>query len=165
MIAYDEIAKEDLSYNATRGERSRNGRSWRLGLNAEGVQGPLDQRDDYKQAKETSNEMCKEYTATAGCGNTTIHPQQQVRQRPDQQFEGHEEDSYRLDSSTGWKYIMFPRQGILLLRHPGGNRPTAGGQHGIGNLHHGVNRDFFSFQMKHFACRNFNLLAIDGECS
>ena len=38
---------------------------------------------------------------------------------------------------------MFPRQGILLLlRHPGGNRPTAGGQHGVGNLHHEVNSDF-----------------------
>ena len=47
--------------------------------------------------------------------------------RPNLQYEGHEKDSYRLDSSTGGN-IMFPRQCILLLfRHPGGNRPTSGG--------------------------------------
>ena len=48
--------------------------------------------------------------------------------------------------------IVFPRQGILLLllRHPGGNRPTAGGQHGIGHLHHGVKSDFLSFHMRDF---------------
>ena len=71
IIACDEIAKEDLSYGATRGERNRNENSWRLELNAEGVTGPLDQRDDNKDAKE-------EYAATAGCGNTAKHPQRQV---------------------------------------------------------------------------------------
>ena len=60
---------------------------------------------------------------------------------------------------------IFPRQCIRLhLRHPGGNRATAGGQRGSGTLHHGVNSDCLkSFQMRHFACRKFNLLAIDGN--
>ena len=106
IIAYDEIAKEDHSYNATRGKRSRNENSWRLVLEAECANVPLDQRDDYKEAKETCNRLHKEHAGTAGCGNTTIHPQQQVRKRPNQQFEGYEEDSYRLDSSTGWKYYV-----------------------------------------------------------
>ena len=100
---YDEIAKEDHSSVATRGERSRNENSWRLVLNAESANGPLDQRDDHQETKETCNKLYKEYAAAAGCGNTTIHPQQRVREKPNQQFEGHEEDSYRLDSSTGWK--------------------------------------------------------------
>ena len=54
---------------------------------------------------------------------------------------------------------MFPRQCILPLplRHPGGNSKSG---RGTGQLHHGVNSDFFSFQMKPFACRKFNLLAI-----
>ena len=33
------------------------------------------------------------------CGNTPIAPQQQVRQRPNQQFEGHEVYSYRRDTA------------------------------------------------------------------
>ena len=129
----------DHSYNATRGERSRNERSWRLVLNAEGAQGPLDQRDDNKQAKETCNKMYKEHAATAGCGNAPIHPQQQVRQKSNQQFEGHEEDSYRLDSS-GWRCIV-PATMHYSLRHLGGKSQTAGGR-GTGQLHHGVNSDF-----------------------
>ena len=37
-----------------------------------------------------------------------------------------------------------------------------------GTQHHGVNRVFFffsSFQMRHFACRKFHLVAIDGVCN
>ena len=32
---------------------------------------------------------------------------------------------------------------VLLLHHPGGNHPTAGGQHGTGILHHGMSNRFF----------------------
>ena len=46
ISAYDEIEKEDHSYNATRGERSRNENSWGLVSKAEGANGPLDHRDD-----------------------------------------------------------------------------------------------------------------------
>ena len=36
-----------------------------------------------------------------------ITPEQQVRQRIDQQFEGLEEDDSRLEASTGWRYYPF----------------------------------------------------------
>ena len=38
-------------------------------------------------------------------------------------------------------YLQPPR--VLPLHHLGGNHPTAGGQHGIGILHHGMNNRFF----------------------
>ena len=43
-IQYDETAPADHSYVATSQERSRNDKSWILALNAEGMQGPLNQR-------------------------------------------------------------------------------------------------------------------------
>ena len=36
-----------------------------------------------------------------------IDPQDQVRQRPEQQFEGHEGDFYRVESETGWNYYLL----------------------------------------------------------
>ena len=60
--------------------------------------------------------------------------------------------------------VVFPRPCILPLPlgHPGGKSQTAGGR-GTGQLHDGVNSDFFVFQMKHFVCRKFNLLAPTGR--
>ena len=132
-----------------------------LSLNAEGANGPVDQREDFKDAKETCKRLDHEHTAFTGCGNTPIPPQQQVRRRPNQQFVSHEEYSKRLDSS-GWKCCVPATIHSSYLRHHGDNRAIAGGQCGIGTPHHGVNSDFFSsFQMRHFACRKFNLLGID----
>ena len=105
--ASDVIASEDHSHIAARWERSRNENSWKLVLNSEGANGPVDQRGDYKEAKTTCDRMYREYAATAGYVNTRIHPQDQVRQRPEQQFEGHEEDSYRIDAETEWKCHEF----------------------------------------------------------
>ena len=48
LIQYDEIAFEDHSLIATRQERSRNEKSGKLLLNAEGTQGPLNQRSDFR---------------------------------------------------------------------------------------------------------------------
>ena len=48
---YDVIASEDHCYIATRWERSRNENSWKLVQNSGGANGPVDQRDDYKEAK------------------------------------------------------------------------------------------------------------------
>ena len=76
-MAYDDIAKEDHSYNATREEGSRKERS------------------------------------------RAIHPQQ-VRERSNQRFEGHEEDSYRRESS-GWRFfcsrdiVFFPFLFVILV--------------------------------------------------
>ena len=104
IIQYDAIALEDHSYVATRQERSRNEKSWKLSLNAEGMQGPLkNQGGDFKQAKQTCKRPYQEHTAVTGSGNKPVPPEQQVRQRRDQQFEGFEEHAYRLDASTGWR--------------------------------------------------------------
>ena len=105
IIQYYEIALEDYSNTATREERSLHENSWKLSSNAEGANGPLNQRDDFKDGQETCKRLYHEHTAITGCGYTPIPPQQQVRQSPNQQFEGHDEKSYRVDSS-GWTYYV-----------------------------------------------------------
>ena len=70
---------------------------------AEGIQGPLNQRSDFEEAKQTCERLYHEYTAITGSGNKPVPPGQQVRQRLDQQFEGLEEYDYRLEASTGWR--------------------------------------------------------------
>ena len=42
------VALQDHSCVATQQERSRNEKSWKLSLNAEAIQGPLNQRSDFK---------------------------------------------------------------------------------------------------------------------
>ena len=61
-------------------------------LNSEGANGPVDQRNDHKEAKKTCDRLYRERAAAAGHVNTRVHPQDQVRQRPEQQSEGHEDD-------------------------------------------------------------------------
>ena len=137
-IQYDIIALEDHSYTATKEEGSRNEKSWTLSLNAEGVQEPLNQRSDSKEAKQTCTRLYHEYTAIAGSGNKPVPPERQVRQRRDQQLEGLDEYDYRLEASTGWRY--FPSS----TTHDG-NQAAICGQLGTGNrgnLHPGVNSDF-----------------------
>ena len=141
-MAYDKIATEDHSYTATREERNRKGNSWKLSLNADGANGPLDQRDDFKDAKETCKRLYHEHTAITGCGNTPIPPQQQVRQRPKQQFKGHEEYSYRLDSS-GWKYYVPETMHSSSSPSSWWQPSDSWWSRGTGTLYHGVNSDFF----------------------
>ena len=105
VFQFNEIALEDYSSTATREERSLHENSWKLSSNAEGANGPLNQRDDFKDGQETCKRLYHEHTAITGCGYTPIPPQQQVRQSPNQQFEGHDEKSYRVDSS-GWTYYV-----------------------------------------------------------
>ena len=59
-------------------ERTRNKKNW------EGVQGPMNQRPDFVEARRLHDEHVKETSK----GNTPIHLFQQTRQRRDQQFEG-----------------------------------------------------------------------------
>ena len=68
--------------------RSRNETSRKLSMNAEGIQGPLNQRSDFREAKQTCKRLHHEYTAITGSGNKPFSPGRQVRQRLDQQFEG-----------------------------------------------------------------------------
>ena len=71
-------------------------------IECRGIQKPLNQRSDFK-AKQTWKRL-HEYTAITGSGNKRIPPEQPVRQRRDQQFEGLEEYDYRHEASTGWRY-------------------------------------------------------------
>ena len=103
IMEYDKIALEDHSYTAEN--------SCKLSLNAESAHGPMDQRDVLKDAKEICERPYRANTAITGCGNTPIPPQQQVRQRPNQQFEGHTKN-IRLDLIHLDGHIMFPPQCI-----------------------------------------------------
>ena len=108
IIQYDAIALADHSHVATWQERSRNGKSWKLSLNAEGVQGPLNQCSDLAEAKQKMQKTV-EHSAITGHRNKPIPPGQQVRQRLDQQFEGLEEKDYRLEPRTGWRFYPSSR--------------------------------------------------------
>ena len=118
IIQYDEIALEDHSHVATQQERTRNEKSWTLSLNAEGIQGPLHQRSDFKEAKQTCNRLYHEYTAITGSGNKPIPSGQQVKQRLDQKFEGLEEYDIDLKLVQDGDTILLPRR--IRLRHHGG---------------------------------------------
>ena len=96
---YDAIA--DIAKQA---ERSRKENSWKLALNTSGKNGPMDQRDDYREAKKTHERLFQEH----GKGNTRLHPKDQVRQRRSQQLTGTEEGTERVDPKTGWKWYEHP---------------------------------------------------------
>ena len=113
--AQESLGETVHCYCTLRRERKEVGtRIRKHSLNAEGANGPLNQRDDFKAAKETCKRLHHEYTAITGCGNTPIPPQQQVRPRPNQQFEGHEEYSCRLDS-PGWKYFVPANSALVFI--------------------------------------------------
>ena len=74
IIQDNEIVSEDHSHVATKQERTRNENSSKLSLNAEGAQGPLNQRNDFTDAKQTCKRLYHEYTAITGSGNKPIPP-------------------------------------------------------------------------------------------
>ena len=101
IIQYDELALEDHSDIATRGERDRNEKSWVLKLNKEGAQGPMNQRPDLVEAKREMKRLHDEHVKETSEENTPIHPVQRSRQPRHQQFEGLE-NNYQVDAQTGW---------------------------------------------------------------
>ena len=140
------FATEDHSYFATRLEKNRNENSWKVVLNSEGANGPVNQRDDCKKAKKTCDRQYKECATAAGMSTQEFILEIKF-------------DKDRNNNSKDMKMIFIvliqkqdgniislqpPR---VLLHHLGGNHPTAGGQHGIGTLHRGMSYSFFSFQM------------------
>ena len=153
-MQYDKIAVEDHSYTATKEERCRNENAWKLSSNAEGVQGPLNQRNDFKDAKQTCKRLYHEKTTITGSGNKPIHPEQQVRQKHDQQFESHETHVHLSSSSSSrWQ----PSSDLWSMWNWDSWKSSPWSEQCF----------FFffqqSFQMSNFfACRKFNLLAING---
>ena len=56
IFQYDEIALEDHSYTATK-KRKKSKREIMETLNVEGIQGPLNQRSDFEEAKQTCKRL------------------------------------------------------------------------------------------------------------
>ena len=136
-------------------------------MNAEGVQGPLNQRSDFKEAKRTCKSLHHEYTATTGMEtNLSLQSNKSDKGAILKILKNTHIDLMLLqDGDT----ILLPQRFRLHLRHHDGNQAATCGQRGTGtrgNLHPGVNSDFLSFQMSdfYFACWKFNLMAIDGRC-
>ena len=78
-------------------------------LSAQDIQGPLNQRGDFIEAKQKCKRLHDEHPAMTGDGHKPIPPKQQVRQQLDQQFEGLEKYDYRLEGRTGWRYYPSSR--------------------------------------------------------
>ena len=113
IIQDDELALDDHSLIATRGIRDRNEKSWVLKLNDESVQGPMNRRPDFVEAKRELKRLHDEHVKETSEGSTPIHPIQRTRQRRNQQFEGLEEDDYQVDLRTGWRSCPSKSEGNL----------------------------------------------------
>ena len=100
---YDALALEDQSFVATPEERGRYKKSWKVSLNKEGTQGPLQQRPDFREAKHRYLQLYNEHVERTGEGNSPIHLAHQTRHHS-QQFEGLEEYNCTVDPRTGWRF-------------------------------------------------------------
>ena len=58
-----------------------------------------------QKRRKTCDRLHREHAA--GYVNTRTHPQHQIRQGQEQQFEGHEDYFYRVALETGWKYYFL----------------------------------------------------------
>ena len=85
----DEIAAEDDSYIATAAERARRENTRVLVLNSSGPNGPMNQREDYEEAKK----ICQRLHQESGQAHHRLHPREQVRSRPDEPFAWYDEGS------------------------------------------------------------------------
>ena len=104
---YDALALPIRQHLKTGDDRQRN---WKIVFNKEGVQAPIRQQPDFREAKRACCRLYKEHVT--GQGNQSIHPPQQRRQHPQQQCEGHEEyasssqwqQNDELKSNQSWDY-------------------------------------------------------------
>ena len=85
---------------ATASERFRRENDWVRALNSSGLNGPMNQREDYHEAINIKERLYEE----SGKGNTRLHPSEHVRQRPGQPFSWHSEGSERVDPKNGWRW-------------------------------------------------------------
>ena len=154
IIQYDELALEDHSDIATRGERDRIEKSWALKFNKEGAQGPTNQRPDLVEANREMKRLHDEHVKETSEGNTPIHPVQRSRQPRHQQFEGLEY-IYQVDAQTRGPILRSRRETCRGIQHIrprqlSGNSTTIGNRTEVGILgdpHPGLNSsDFFFVQ-------------------
>ena len=128
IIQYDELALEDHSDIATRGERDRIEKSWVLKFNKEGAQGPTNQRPDLVEANREMKRLHDEHVKETSEGNTHIHPVQRSRQPRHQQFEGLEY-IYQVDAQTRWRTYPSKSQGNLSRNPTDSSSSTRWEQH------------------------------------
>ena len=97
------------------------------------------QRSDFEETKKTCKRLCQEQTEIFESGNKWIPSEQQVRQKFVHQLKGAEEKDYCPDASTGRRYHLSSTTYSSSFSSSWWPRGT-----GIrGNLHIGVNNDFF----------------------
>ena len=75
IMQYDKIALEDHSYIAAKEERTLE-KSWVLKLNKGCVQGPLNQRPHFVEAKRQMKRLHDEHVKETSEGNPLSHPKQ-----------------------------------------------------------------------------------------
>ena len=112
IMLHDQLALENHDYIATKAERIQNSKHWVLSMNADGPQQPQQQRPDCAAAKRECQRLQDEYMKEIKQFYKPIHPSKQMRQNPDQQFEGSEDYDYVVDQKTGWKWYK-EQQGNL----------------------------------------------------
>ena len=112
IVQYDELALENHSYIATRGERDRNEKSWVFKLNKEGCPGPTNQRPDFVEAKREMKGLHDEFVKETSEGNTPIHPVQRsnpTRSSSSNQLEQH--DDWKSNKSwNSWRSSSWTEQ-------------------------------------------------------
>ena len=81
-------------------ERKRCENSWVLVLNSQGKNGPMNQCENYTEAKRIKERLYEE----SGERNTNIHHSKQVRQRANQLSSRSREGAERIDPTTGRKW-------------------------------------------------------------
>ena len=84
-------------------ERMQNSKHRVISINAEGPQLPRQQRPDYASAKRECQRLQDVDMGETKQLYKPIHPSKQMRQNPNQQFEGSEDYDYVVDRKTGWK--------------------------------------------------------------
>ena len=112
IMLYDQSALEKHDYTATKAERIRNPKHWVLSINAEGPQLPRQQRPEYAAARRERQRLQDEFLAETKQLYKPIHPSKQMRQNPNQQFEGSKDYDYVVYRITGWKWFK-EQQGDL----------------------------------------------------
>ena len=75
---YDALAVEDYTYVSTP-ERGRYWKSWTISVNKEGIQSPIRQRPDVREAKHTYLQLYKEHVGSTGECISPIHPAHQTK--------------------------------------------------------------------------------------
>ena len=91
IMLYDQVALENHDYTATKAERIQNSKHWVLSKNAEGSHLLRQKRPDYAAAKRECQRQQDEFMAETKQLYKPIHPSKQMRQNPNQQFEGSED--------------------------------------------------------------------------